>query len=103
MADKISSYGRAGLDINSARNRQVSKTEDAEQTQARNRPQQAGDAVDFSDTVTNLQRIESQLKQAPEVDAERVAEVRARIESGDYQVDAQRVADKLARLEQDLS
>jgi negative regulator of flagellin synthesis FlgM len=81
----------------------VSKTEDAEQTQARNRPQQAGDVVDFSDTVSNLQRIEGQLKQAPEVDAERVAEVRARIESGEYEVDARSVASKLARLEQDLS
>jgi len=103
MADKISAYGRSGVDISSARNRQVSKTPTAEDTQTRNRPQQAGDAVDFSDTVTNLQRIEGQLKQAPEVDAERVAEVRARIDAGDYQVDARRVADKLARLEQDLS
>jgi negative regulator of flagellin synthesis FlgM len=81
----------------------VSKTPAAEETQARNRPQQAGDAVDFSDTVTNLQRIEVQLKQTPEVDAERVADVRARIESGEYEVDAQSVASKLARLEQDLS
>ena len=40
---------------------------------------------------------------SPEVDAERVAEVRARIDSGEYEVDAQRVASKLARLEQDLS
>ena len=103
MADKISAYGRAGLDISSARNRQVSKTPDAEKTQARDRPQQAGDAVDFSDTVTNLQRIEGQLKQTSEVDAERVAEVRARIDAGEYEVDAQSVASKLARLEQDLS
>lgn len=103
MADKISAYGRAGLDISSARNRQVSKPSAAEDTQARKRPEQAGDAVDFSDTVSNLQRIEGQLKQTPEVDAERVAELRSRIDSGEYEVDAQSVASKLARLEQDLS
>ena len=82
MADKISAYGRAGLDISSARNRQVSKTPAAEDTQARTRPQQAGDAVDFSDTVTNLQRIEGQLRETSEVDAARVAEVRARSADG---------------------
>jgi len=103
MADKIGAYGRSGVDISSARNRQLSKTPTAEDTQAQKRPQQAGDAVDFSDTVSNLKRIESQLKQTPEVDAERVAEVRARVESGEYEVDAKSVASKLARLEQDLS
>ncbi len=103
MADKISSYVRSGIDISNARNRQVNKSPGPDDTQTRNRPEPARDGVDFSDTVTNLQRIERQLKDTSEVDSARVAEVRARLDAGEFEVDADRVAEKLARLEQDLS
>lgn len=103
MADKVSGYGRPGLDISSARSRAVANGKGPEDTQARNRAQAGQDAVDFSDTVANLRRIEAQLKSLPEIDESRVAEVRARLESGSYEINAERVASKLARLEQDLS
>jgi negative regulator of flagellin synthesis FlgM len=102
MADKISAYGRAGLDISTTRNRGVNRSGRADDTQSGKPASGGGDAVDFSATASNLKRIEAQLKDTPDVDRSRVDALRQKIESGGYQVDADRLAAKLVRLEQDL-
>ncbi len=104
MADKISSYGRPGLDINQSRHRSVARTDAGGDS----KPSAVGqgapkiDGVDFSATVTNLKRIESGLKELPEVDQRRVEDLRQRVESGDFRVDTHKIAANLLRFEREL-
>ena len=62
---------------------------------------QAGnpDNVSLSQEAQTLARIEADLKTQPEVDQARVEEVRARIESGNYQIDNDKLAQKMLDLE----
>lgn len=102
MADKISSYARPGLDINSSRNRAVDKADPANETGKQQRPEPAQDSVKLSGQVDNLRDVETRLKDLPDVDRDRVDSLRARLDSGDYEINAERLARKLLRLEQDL-
>lgn len=52
-------------------------------------------AVNLSSQAQQLQAIEDRLKQMPEVDSQRVAELRDAIANGSYQIDSGRIADKL--------
>ncbi|RMF95762.1 MAG: flagellar biosynthesis anti-sigma factor FlgM [Gammaproteobacteria bacterium] len=101
MADKISAYGRAGLDISQTRNRPLGKAAEAGRP-AEPGPAKADDAVDFSSTATQLKAVEARLREQPEVDHARVAELRERIESGRYHVSPERLAARLLKLEQEL-
>lgn len=58
----------------------------------------AGDTVKLSSTAQALIRSES-LDSTPDVDSERVAKLKADIESGSYQVDSRRVAEGMLRYE----
>lgn len=49
-----------------------------------------------------MQEAEQQLRQYPEVDAERVSAIKAAVEEGRYSVDPERVATKLLDIEQIL-
>lgn len=62
--------------------------------QARNSEGQK-DSVSLSDTAKAISQIESSLKNAPDVDLDKVEAIRARIESGDYQVNAENMAQKM--------
>jgi negative regulator of flagellin synthesis FlgM len=76
------------------------------------RPEQsagkAGSSTDSTSDVQltgasrNLAAIEQTLRAMPAVDELRVAAVKQRLDSGDYQVDPQRVADKLLHLESEF-
>lgn len=46
-----------------------------------------------------MQAIEERLRDLPEVDSERVAQIRQAIAQGNYSVDSTRIADKLLNLE----
>jgi len=59
----------------------------------------AGDTVDLTDAAQQLARLESQIREQPVVDSQRVAEVRQAINDGSYQVDARGVAQKLMQFE----
>lgn len=52
-------------------------------------------AVNLSNQAQQMQAIEDRLKQMPEVDSQRVAELRESIANGSYQIDSGRIADKL--------
>jgi negative regulator of flagellin synthesis FlgM len=68
----------------------------------------AGNSVDSESDVQltgaarNLAQLEQTLRAMPAVDELRVAAVKQRLDSGEYQVDPQRVADKLLHLESDF-
>jgi len=56
-------------------------------------------SVSFSHSAQNIAKIEAELKALPEVNQTRVDEVRARIESGEYQPDSENLAQKMLNLE----
>jgi negative regulator of flagellin synthesis FlgM len=58
--------------------------------------------VQLTGAARNLAAIEQSLRELPAIDELRVATVKQRLESGEYQVDAQRVADKLLAMERDF-
>jgi negative regulator of flagellin synthesis FlgM len=68
----------------------------------------AGNAAAQNDTVNLtsgaqlLERLEKSLDALPAIDSQRVAEVRAAIEKGDYEIDATAVADAMILLERSL-
>lgn len=58
-----------------------------------------GEAVHLSDEAQKLQQITDNLRNQPSVNSARVAELKAAIADGSYQVDSARVASKLVNFE----
>ncbi|MDX9873550.1 MAG: flagellar biosynthesis anti-sigma factor FlgM [Spongiibacteraceae bacterium] len=63
--------------------------------QAAATPRPATDSVSLSNSAQALQSVVDQLKQLPDVNEKRVAEIRAALASGEYKVDDLVLADKL--------
>ncbi|MDL2314430.1 flagellar biosynthesis anti-sigma factor FlgM [Desulfovibrio sp. OttesenSCG-928-C14] len=61
----------------------------------------SGDTVSFSATALKAAAMESAAA-APEVRSGKVAEIKARVESGQYQTDSLDIADKILRTERGL-
>jgi flagellar biosynthesis anti-sigma factor FlgM len=59
--------------------------------------------VRLTDSAVQLAALEKALAQVPDVDLQRVAEIRASIDNGAYTVDSQRIATKLLELERSLA
>lgn len=57
------------------------------------------DTVKISDAAQAIQSAVNELKSEPEVNSDRVAELKAAIDSGEYKVDADRVADRMLAFE----
>lgn len=62
----------------------------------------SGDTVHISSRAIDLQTLESHISQLPEVDRNRVTELRNQIAAGDYKIDAGRLADKLLAFDSKL-
>lgn len=60
------------------------------------------DTVVLSQTAQLLKTASAHLADSPEVNSDRVAQLKAAIEDGSYQVDTQRVAEKMLSLEASL-
>ncbi len=58
-------------------------------------PSNKGDTVKLSGAAQALQNVGKRLADTPDVDSDRVAQLRQDIESGSYQIDAERVAGKM--------
>lgn len=56
-------------------------------------------SVSLSQQAQQLQGIEERLRELPEVDSERVNQIKQAIADGSYQVDSNRIADKLLSFE----
>ncbi len=70
-----------------------------ETTQAAQGAGASGEAVHLSPEAQQLQKISDNLRDQPEVNSARVAELKQAIADGSYQVDAGRVASKLLKFE----
>jgi len=108
MADKISGYGRNGVDMTSARSRASVRNErtdggDKAEGTGRSDGGKAASPVRLTDTAANLKQVETRLADVPDVDRKRVDTLRQRIESGAYEVNAGRLADRLLAFERDLA
>ncbi|WP_299183699.1 flagellar biosynthesis anti-sigma factor FlgM [uncultured Neptuniibacter sp.] len=65
-------------------------------------PSSKGDTVKLSTAAQTLQNVETKLANTPDVDSERVEQLRQEIESGNYQINAERVASKMLNFESQL-
>ena len=65
-------------------------------------PERSADLLALTDKAQSLKALEREVARAPGFDAERVAELKQSIASGDYQVDAKSVAGKLLDVESRL-
>lgn len=87
-------------DAYQTRTEQAPKVESADTTRAQQRPTvrppAAGDSVEISEEgMQAIQRAVETVKQAPDIRHERVAELRQKIEAGEYQVTSADLAAKL--------
>ena len=57
------------------------------------------DTVNLTSNAKLLERLDKTLASLPAVDSDRVAEIKAAIENGDYQIDADAIADAMIRLD----
>jgi len=64
---------------------------------AQNAPVDAGDTVQFSGALAQVHQLTAKLQQIPEIRADRVAELKARIERGTYQPSSNDVADAMLK------
>ena len=87
-------------DAYQTRPEQASKVESSDTARAQRKPAAqplaTGDSVEISDEgMRVLQRAVETVKQAPDIRHERVAELRQKIEAGEYQVTSAQLAAKL--------
>lgn len=59
----------------------------------------AGDKVELTNDAKLLERLDKALANAPDVDETRVAEIKAAIASGNYEIDPDAIADAMLRFE----
>ncbi len=76
----------------------VSKTSIAAEKTSAN-PASPTDTVNLTSNAKLLERLDKTLASLPAVDSGRVAEIKAAIENGDYQIDADAIADAMVRLD----
>jgi negative regulator of flagellin synthesis FlgM len=55
------------------------------------------DTVVISDAAKRIQEAQTQIQAIPDVRADKVAELRARIENGTYEIKPEKIADKMIR------
>jgi negative regulator of flagellin synthesis FlgM len=81
--------------------RTTNSSTNAAQTPATGKPASTG--VSITDSARQLAALEQAIRDMPEVNDAKVAEIRTAIANGSYQVAPERIADKLLRLEQELT
>ncbi len=62
-------------------------------------PVAAGDRVSVTDTASRLQKIEEELSALPEINYEKVAEIKKAMADGTLSLDPARIAEKLIQFE----
>ncbi len=72
-------------------NRKVTRDSRSESAPSRD-PISTNDTVELTSGAQLLERLEKKLADLPAVDAARVAEIKAAIENGDYEIDADAIA-----------
>ncbi len=66
-------------------------------------PTSSTDTVNLTSSAKLLARLDETLAALPEVNAERVAEIKTAIETGEYRIDSEAIADAMIRLDRSLA
>ena len=91
LVEKLSTYEQ----------QKIEKAGDKER-QARESSRGDSDSVTLSSRAKTLKELQAAVKDSPDVRSEKVAELRERVESGQYEPDAHTIAQKLLEEERDL-
>jgi negative regulator of flagellin synthesis FlgM len=106
VTDRIKGLGTGSLGASSGASGGGSPIEQIRATTAASTatsaPQPGVDSVNITDSARRLLALAQAVQAAPEVDAQRVAELQQSIGNGQYQVQPGRIADRLLQMEQDL-
>jgi len=65
-------------------------------------PAARGENVNLSSQAKNLNQLEQKLGEYPEMDDERIAEIRSALEDGSYKVDAEKLAQKMLDMDKSI-
>jgi negative regulator of flagellin synthesis FlgM len=65
-------------------------------------PEKPGESLQLSNEAQDIRKLEQNLAKLPEVNQERVDEIKQAIANGEYEIDSRNVAEKLLGLEQDF-
>ena len=103
MTEKIGSLPRPSPETRPAGSKSAGDTKRTQDAGNDTASGGGSDAVSLTDTVTRLKSIEARIAELPEVDRERVEELRQQIDSGEFQIDSKLIAQRLVQLEQALS
>ncbi|MFT4721820.1 MAG: negative regulator of flagellin synthesis FlgM [Candidatus Azotimanducaceae bacterium] len=96
--------GLSGIAGSASRSREQSKATDVDTAQtAANRPDKpSADQVELSSGARDLQNIESRIRELPDVNQERVTQIKEALRDGSYTVDPSRLAAKIVQFESNL-
>lgn len=86
-----------------AGSRKVDNKQQPADTASESASQSARDTVALTDGARLLQRVESELANASEIDSKRVSELKESIATGSYKVDDRAIADKVLRSDSERS
>lgn len=89
------SLNKGGSTSDTGRTRQGAGVGAREKAQTRDTATPPGDNVSLSDEGQTLAKLEAKLSEMPDIDEARVAEIRASLNNGSYQIDADAIAEKL--------
>lgn len=93
------------LELNASRNLTARDNRSAEPAQSQSVPTSTvggSDKVSLTDTAGQLQSLQKIITELPEVNSDRVAELRAAIADGSYKVDATELAQNMINFENQL-
>jgi negative regulator of flagellin synthesis FlgM len=77
------------------------KPSDAQPSQG-TRSADTADKVSLTNTAEKLKALEKQLSQEAPVNEQKIANVRAALENGDYEIDPEKIAEKMLNFESNL-
>ena len=97
-----SSIGKAGGKLDETSVAGKVSPEKTAQDSAAGRSRASGDTVELTSGAQLLERLEKSLDALPVVDSQRVDEIKAAIENGNYDIDADAIADAMIRFERSL-
>jgi negative regulator of flagellin synthesis FlgM len=101
----ININGLTGIQSSASHNREkpLAQDDSASNASENTSSSKAGtDRVNLSAGAKDLQNIESSLSNFPEVNQDRVAQIKQAIQDGNYTVDPERLAAKITQFEQEL-
>ena len=94
--------GKIGGKVDEAGTSSKVSKDSREPQQASADQKSATDTVNLTSNAKLLERLDKTLASLPVVDSARVAEIKAAIENGDYEIDAEAIADAMIRLDRSL-